>query len=177
MRELPSPAYGTAVRLEGPFSMSEPTKRCPKCEVQLPLTSFTQSKNTGRWSSYCKPCLSLYCRNHYVKNAPKHNARRDRMRAIYKKRNRAFVIAYLKAHPCVDCGEADTTILDFDHVCPEEKEHEVSYLSRRGRPLKELIREIARCEVRCANCHRRRTARQFGWAKGISLFPGCSSVW
>jgi hypothetical protein len=40
-----------------------------------------------------------------------------------------------------------------------------------------LKREIGRCVVRCANCHRRRTARQFGWGKGISLLPGCSSAW
>jgi hypothetical protein len=28
-----------------------------------------------------------------------------------------------------------------------------------------ILAEINKCEIRCANCHRRRTALQFGWPK------------
>jgi hypothetical protein len=30
-----------------------------------------------------------------------------------------------------------------------------------------LKAEIAKCQVRCANCHRRRTAAQFGWWRSL----------
>ena len=156
--------------------MMQESKRCSKCAMELPLAQFDRQQN-GRWGSYCKSCLSLYCRHHYVKNAAAHNARRAVARRRYRIRNQAYVLSYLLSHPCIDCGEADPIVLEFDHVDRGSKQFEVSNLSARGRSLADLEREIKRCVVRCARCHRRRTARQFAWAKGISLFPGCSSVW
>lgn len=80
----------------------------------------------------------------------------------YEERNRAFVLDYLRSHPCVDCGEADPAVLDFDHVAG--KVIEVSRLVRSASPER-LIGEIERCEVRCANCHMIRTAEHFRWRK------------
>jgi 5-methylcytosine-specific restriction endonuclease McrA len=71
------------------------------------------------------------------------------------------VLAFLRAHPCLDCGERDTVVLEFDHVGP--KRAEVSTLVRRGVLEPVLLAEMARCEIVCANCHRRRTARRQGW--------------
>ena len=76
-------------------------------------------------------------------------------------RNRDLAYEYLSTHPCVDCGEADPVVLDFDHVDPAKKLWAVGkMLSRQASPA--IEREIAKCEVRCANCHRIRTATQFG---------------
>jgi hypothetical protein len=152
------------------------SKICSKCKRELPIERFDQPKS-GRRVYYCKSCLSLYCRDHYVKNAEAHNARRVEANRRYKIRNRAYVQEYFRTHACVDCGEADPMLLEFDHVDPAHKLAEVSKLSCGGRSLERLVQEIGRCVVRCAHCHRRRTARQFGWTKGISLLPGCSSAW
>jgi hypothetical protein len=114
--------------------MESDIRYCPKCEKALSLANFTQRSN-GRRSSYCKTCMSLYCRHHYVKNAAKHNARRNEARRRYRVRNRAYVLDYLRTHPCIDCGESDLNVLDFDHVDPCAKFEEVSVLSRRGRCL------------------------------------------
>jgi 5-methylcytosine-specific restriction endonuclease McrA len=62
----------------------------------------------------------------------------------------------LAASGCVDCGETDVCVLDFDHV--GEKVATITQLVRREVGLRRLREEMERCEVRCANCHRRRTA-------------------
>ena len=70
-----------------------------------------------------------------------------------KERNRKFVIEYLKTHPCVDCGNSDIRVLEFDHVIGT-KEENISHTVRNAWSLKRLMLEIDKCEVRCCNCHR-----------------------
>ena len=83
----------------------------------------------------------------------------------YRIRNLQYTIDYLKEHPCVDCGETDPVVLEFDHL--SDKLYDVSKLQTNS--LSTLKKEIAKCAVRCANCHKRKTAIQFGWYKGIDL--------
>lgn len=68
-------------------------------------------------------------------------------------RNRKFVDDYLKLHSCVDCGNSDVRVLEFDHV-RGKKETNVSNVIRNGWKLERLISEIEKCEIRCCNCHR-----------------------
>jgi predicted HNH restriction endonuclease len=70
-----------------------------------------------------------------------------------KERNRTFVTDYLSTHPCVDCGNSDIRVLEFDHV-RGKKLINVSHAIKRTWSLKKLSEEIDKCEVRCANCHR-----------------------
>ena len=73
-----------------------------------------------------------------------------------RKRNRKFIYDHLLKNPCVDCGEEDPVVLDFDHVggfktaCLSELIKDYS--------IARITAEIEQCEVRCANCHRRVTA-------------------
>ncbi len=76
-----------------------------------------------------------------------------------------FVWNYLKEHPCVDCNERDPIVLEFDHV--GEKFKAISEMLRYNYSPESLAKEIIKCEVRCANCHRRKTAIQLGYYKNV----------
>ncbi len=74
-----------------------------------------------------------------------------------------MVLAYLQGHPCVDCGNDDVRVLEFDHRDVTAKEAPVALLARDAYSAERIMREIRRCDVRCANCHRIRTHHQLGW--------------
>lgn len=84
----------------------------------------------------------------------------------YRKRNEKLVDAYVASHPCVDCGESDIRVLEFDHV-RSTKRGDVSLMVGRGSPWGRIETEIAKCDVRCANCHRRKTVEQLRWRKAF----------
>ena len=92
--------------------------------------------------------------------------RRRTIAAIKSRRHRLRdnVRQYLSSHPCVDCGENRIDTLDFDHV-RGVKIQTVCAMVQRGREWEIIEQEIAKCEVRCGNCHRIRTSRQFGWGQ------------
>ncbi|KRB38837.1 hypothetical protein [Microbacterium sp. Root180] len=64
-----------------------------------------------------------------------------------------FLVAYLREHPCIDCGLADLRVLDFDHRPGSAKRNEVMAMVKDGFSIRKLSEEIAKCDVRCRNCH------------------------
>ena len=140
-------------------------QRCAKCNTYKPIDEFySRGRGTGRRGPYCKPCQRQYCRAHYLRNKESHNKRRYANNKRYLHRNHEFIKGYLATHYCVDCGESDPVVLEFDHV-GADKLWEVAHMVRSAYPLHRIKAEILKCEVRCANCHRRKTARDFGWYK------------
>jgi 5-methylcytosine-specific restriction endonuclease McrA len=82
-------------------------------------------------------------------------------RAALKEENRVRLLAYPMTHPCVDCGMANLVVLEFDHV--RDKRWNITYTVGAGFPWSTIEAEIAKCQVRCANCHRIKTARERGY--------------
>lgn len=101
-----------------------------------------------------------YARHHYLENKDKYIARAR----IHDKKRRTeilvFVFDYLKTHPCIDCGNNDPIVLEFDHRVGEKKSFNVSDFARSGYSLSTVKAEIEKCDVRCANCHRLATYRR-----------------
>jgi hypothetical protein len=56
---------------------------------------------------------------------------------------------------CQSCGETDPACLDFHHPDEESKEMAVTDLITYGHGRKRLREEMAKCDVLCANCHRK----------------------
>lgn len=107
-------------------------------------------------------CRSEMGKEWYENNKEYQKANSKKHSTEYRQSLRQYALDYLSTHPCVDCGETDPAVLEFDHV-HGEKNHEVAVIIGRGSSLETLKREIELCEVRCANCHRRKTARERGF--------------
>lgn len=68
--------------------------------------------------------------------------------------------AYKLAHGCADCGYSKWAgALDFDHL-PEFTKSFAIGQNTGSKTWEQLVVEIAKCEVVCANCHRERTDRR-----------------
>ena len=135
-------------------------KTCSRCKVEK---SYEEFHRRGKgYQPYCKPCMKE--RNaEYWKSQRGLTPHRKAIRQKNIEKARRFVYDYLLDHPCVDCGETDPIVLEFDHKDTETKFRNVSHLVNRSASEETLLIEIEKCDVRCANCHRRKTATQFGW--------------
>jgi len=141
------------------------TKRCYDCGAVKPIDEFAfHNKARGTRQPRCRSCHAIYRRAHYLRNRDTYIRLEVARIKRYREENRPKIREYLRAHPCVDCRETNIVVLDFDHRDPKAKAHNVVVLAMH-KPWTRVLAEIAKCDVRCANCHRRRTARQFGWRK------------
>jgi hypothetical protein len=94
---------------------------------------------------------------HYADNKDLYKARAMAHNKKTKEAVKAFLAEYLQSHPCVDCGESDSIVLEFDHRDRNTKEFNIGDAVRRRYSLTRTKKEVEKCDVRCANCHRRKT--------------------
>ncbi len=138
-------------------------KKCPACTKDKPEDEFRKSKSRkDGYQPYCLTCDKEKQKEWYNKNKEKCIAKSNIRNAAARKDSREYVLAYLKEHPCINCGEEDPVVLDFDHI--GNKNLTISQLVTRGQ-LTAIKEEIKQCQVLCANCHRRKTAKDFNWYK------------
>lgn len=95
-----------------------------------------------------------YAKLHYEDNKVAYIERSKESNKLIKERNREYINSYLEEHPCVDCGETDIIVLEFDHIIGTKKGN-IADMVKGGYSLKTIQEEVTKCEVRCANCHRR----------------------
>lgn len=133
---------------------------CRKCGEVKTLEDFRIRDDKLQQS--CKKCALEYGRRHYRNNKPYYVAKAKKRNDALLGQTRQRVWNYLAQHPCVDCGHCDPRVLEFDHV-NGEKTCNISDLKQLRFCWKSILDEIAKCEARCANCHRIKTFSQFGW--------------
>ncbi len=138
---------------------------CSACGEDKPAAAFSFADVARRLlNSYCRACHADYRHAHYLANKPDYVRRATAQVAARRVENRRRVLDYLATHPCVDCGMVDRRVLEFDHRDPAQKLDHVGTLIM-GKRWPRVLAEIEKCDVRCVNCHRRKTARDFGWLK------------
>lgn len=104
-----------------------------------------------RW---CKDCVAVYDKVRYPKDKPKIRANTKR----YIQRNRQYLRQIKTDSICVDCGENDPVVLEFDHL--NNKIGNIADVVGRAWGIEKIRKEMAKCEIVCANCHRRRTFKR-----------------
>lgn len=132
--------------------------KCSTCLNELPESCFhKRSHSRTGYQLSCKTCSAKAVKEYRskldTKSKQKHNE-------VCEKRSleiRRYFVSYLKEHPCVDCGESNPVVLDFDHV-RGDKNFSVSRMVSEGFSIKRILSEVSKCEVRCSNCHRIATA-------------------
>lgn len=96
-------------------------------------------------------------KKHYLANKQRYLERNSRYRAEIKE----YVKKFKESRPCADCGiNYPYYVMDFDHLDNFVKGNNINFLSNTGR-IGAVKREIEKCEVVCANCHRIRTHKRY----------------
>ena len=142
------------------------SKVCSSCKALKPLDGFAinRKKRDGR-DTFCKICKKAYNADYYGRTKERFSSVRAESRQRVLDERRDQLAAYLWEHPCVDCGETDIIVLQFDHQ--RDKAFSVAEMVMHRYRWERILAEIEKCEVVCANDHARRTARTYGWRKAL----------
>ena len=144
----------------------------PDCLQNRPISMFnrkgTYADGRVKLQSWCRDCNKKRSKQYYADNPEKHKAEVRKRNIKVLELNRARIIAYLVEHPCKDCNTDDIRVLEFDHL--RDKFKNVSKLLQSSYPWETILKEIDKCEVVCANCHRIRTMQRSGsYRLGLDL--------
>jgi len=140
-------------------------RTCTICLIEKEITEFNlRSRVTGNRTTICRPCENEKSRRNYEAKRAERIAKAKEWQAHQRALVRAFLWEHLLHHPCVDCGETDPRVLEFDHM-RGEKEFNIAGSWSDTYRLDRVAEEVAKCDMRCANCHRKKTASDYAWWK------------
>jgi len=138
------------------------TKTCTKCGEERLLTDFClRKRGLPERRPDCRKCRAKARRKWYERNREEVIKKSVKGYTTRRNVNRANLLEYFETHHCVDCGEKHPATLQFDHV-RGVKRRNVSQLIQHA-SWSTVKDEIAKCDVRCANCHAKKTAKDYNW--------------
>ena len=129
------------------MTLNEKKRRCRKCHTKKSFDDFHKNpKQKDGLDSRCKKCIKA----------------RDRV--THQKRlseKKKWVLDYKTSTPCKDCKiQYHPWVMEFDHIA-DDKTCNISDMVHKQGTLKRLKKEVDKCELVCANCHRMRTYSRF----------------
>ncbi len=148
-------------------------RKCTNCGQKKNIKKFYQRKRgerAGKYYEICKECYKIRGRAYYFKN-------HDRQLSLAKLRKRKYIgerkiwLEKVKNRPCVDCGKIYSPwVMDFDHKDGGKKGASISWLAIHNTSnIEKIEKEIAKCDLVCANCHRERTHQRLQKNKDASV--------
>jgi transcription elongation factor Elf1 len=92
------------------------------------------------------------------KEVKKKNYSKNRKKVVERVKERKIKIRkwfneYKEKLSCLKCGENHPATIDFHHL--EEKDHQVTHMVHYGYSIEKIKKEMDKCQVLCANCHRK----------------------
>lgn len=154
------------------------SKQCTKCKQTKSNSCFYKKvKGCDELSSWCKACTKVYGAYYRKTHANEIHARGKRYRKMkfeqikekhkeYRKNNQdkikllalrhkeecTKIMCDLKVNGCTFCGyNKNMHALEFHHVNQDDKKYNITYATI---TRKDLVDEINKCLLLCANCHR-----------------------
>ncbi len=111
-------------------------KRCKYCGKYYPESEFGVALTTEKKVYHRHKCKNCY------------RATKKRLQERYKK----WLADYKKKQKCSRCGFKDYRALEFHHL--EDKKFSIAERAYYHYGIKRLEKELKKCIVLCANCHR-----------------------
>lgn len=134
---------------------------CCNCKQEKISEQFPwRNKAKGKRHYKCKTCTKEYSTIWCRENKKRHYELVKAAKESRREFNIHKLLEYFSEHPCLDCAETDPIVLEFDHR--SNKEYNISYMIQ-DMLWENIEKEIAKCDVRCSNCHKRKTARDQNW--------------
>ena len=121
-----------------PNVINSQMKTCKYCSEKYPETDFGVAKTTQSKIYRRRKCRYCYRK---TKN-------------ILKDKRRGCLAGYKEKIGCRDCGIKDHRVLDFHHKSSKEKDFAISEYYYHQYCEVRLKKEVEKCEILCANCHR-----------------------
>ncbi len=136
---------------------------CSGCDRDLDFDDFSwKNKAKATRQRWCKECQREANKAHYQNNMQVYKDRAMTRNTRVIAMNRQKLYDYLSTHPCVDCSVSDIRFLQFDHIQGDKKDS-IARMIGTATSWESIVEEIAKCEVRCANCHSVKTSERGGW--------------
>jgi hypothetical protein len=131
-----------------------PLLTCGICQETKSADQF--GMRYAAWRGECRPCAveqnRANNRSRYAALGEEATKRARERGAAIRAERIAMVNAIKLERGCIDCGyNAHPAALHFDHRDPALKDFTIAKSLTFGLP--KLLAEIAKCDVRCANCH------------------------
>lgn len=129
-------------------------KTCTICKKKKKLENFNKKSSTkDGLQNVCKECNRAKSRAYYKKNCVQQRKQINALRKIRQQKRSEFIRKYKVFCGCKFCQEKEYVALDFHHLY--DKQFLISRMAHDCKTMKDIKKEIRKCVVLCANCHRK----------------------